>query len=212
MREDDIVQVRTLRTPPTPCAAGSTASASTSRRPRGRSARRPAGPAARRVRPGGAQPVLRAAHGGLGRHADGRPTDLVRRRWRRFGAGGAGIVWAEATAVRPDGRANPRQLVIDERTVGRPGRAAVRAGGGPTPTPGGRRRPVVGLQLTHSGRWSRPDGEPRPRVAYRHPLLDGRGRRRPTTCSPTRELDDLVDDVRAGRGAGRPRPGSTSWT
>ena len=34
--------------------------------------------------------------------------------------------------------------------------------------------PVVGLQLTHSGRWSRPDGSPRPRIAYRHPLLDGR--------------------------------------
>ncbi|HEX6421747.1 MAG TPA: NADH:flavin oxidoreductase, partial [Acidimicrobiales bacterium] len=49
--------------------------------------------------------------------ADGSPSDLVRRRWRRFGAGGAGIVWAEATAVRPDGRANPRQLVIGEHTV-----------------------------------------------------------------------------------------------
>jgi 2,4-dienoyl-CoA reductase-like NADH-dependent reductase (Old Yellow Enzyme family) len=127
---------------------------------------------------------------------DGRPTDLVRRRWRRFGAGGAGIVWAEATAVRPDGRANPRQLVIDERTVDE--LAALRselveahaqaqdAGGN------GSGRPVVGLQLTHSGRWSRPDGEPRPRVAYRHPLTDGRVGVTDAAVLSDGELDELA--------------------
>jgi 2,4-dienoyl-CoA reductase-like NADH-dependent reductase (Old Yellow Enzyme family) len=104
--------------------------------------------------------------------ADGRPSPLVRRRWQRFGASGAGIVWAEATAVTPGGRANPRQLVVDETTVDdlaglRHELVAAAAGAG-------RARPVVGLQLTHSGRWSRPDGSPRPRVAYRHPLLDER--------------------------------------
>lgn len=127
--------------------------------------------------------------------ADGRPTDLVRRRWRRFGAGGAGIVWAEATAVRPDGRANPRQLVVDERTVddlaalrselmaAAEGAEGAEAGGG---------RPVVGLQLTHSGRWSRPDGEPRPRVAYRHPLTDGRVGVTDVDVLTDGELDDLA--------------------
>ncbi len=48
---------------------------------------------------------------------DGRPTDLVRRRWSRFAASGCGLVWGEATAVRADGRANPNQLILDERTV-----------------------------------------------------------------------------------------------
>ena len=44
---------------------------------------------------------------------DGRPTDLVRRRWSRFGTSGAGLVWGgEAFAVRPDGRANPHQLCL----------------------------------------------------------------------------------------------------
>ena len=43
---------------------------------------------------------------------DGKPTDLVLRRWQRFGESGAGIVWGEATAVRADGRANPHQLLI----------------------------------------------------------------------------------------------------
>ena len=49
---------------------------------------------------------------------DGRPSDLVRRRWRRFGESGAKLVWGgEAVAVRRDGRANPRQLVLDRATV-----------------------------------------------------------------------------------------------
>jgi len=106
--------------------------------------------------------------------ADGRPSPLTVRRWQRFGASGAGWVWGgEAVAVRRDGRANPHQLVIDAATAPELGRlrealrAAAREAGHP--------RPVVGLQLTHSGRWSRPAaGPPRPRVAYRHPLLDRR--------------------------------------
>ena len=96
--------------------------------------------------------------------ADGHPTDLVRRRWERFGASGCGLVWGEATAVRHDGRANPRQLVLDDSTVDEIAalRSLIEA------------RQVVGLQLTHSGRWSRPRGEPAPRTAYAHPLLDER--------------------------------------
>ena len=39
---------------------------------------------------------------------DGTPTDLTRRRYRRFGSGGAGLIWFEACAVVPEGRANPR--------------------------------------------------------------------------------------------------------
>ena len=95
---------------------------------------------------------------------DGAPTDLVRRRWARFGASGCGLVWGEATAVRADGRANPNQLVLSARTVGDV--AELRSLLGDSQ--------VAGLQLTHSGRWSRPEGAPRPRTAYRHPLLDER--------------------------------------
>jgi 2,4-dienoyl-CoA reductase-like NADH-dependent reductase (Old Yellow Enzyme family) len=120
---------------------------------------------------------------------DGRPSPLVQRRWQRFGASGAGLVWAEATAVRPDGRANPRQLVIDETTVEHLAhlrddllRAAAEIGG----------RPVVGLQLTHSGRWSRPDGSPRPRVAYLHPLLDHRVGATDAAVLDDAQLDELA--------------------
>lgn len=113
---------------------------------------------------------------------DGRPTELVQRRWQRFADGGAGLVWAEATAIRHDGRANSKQLLIDESTVGE--LAALRR----LFTDG----QVVGLQLTHSGRYSRPDGAPAPRTAYAHPLLDGPSGASSATLLSDGELDDLV--------------------
>jgi 2,4-dienoyl-CoA reductase-like NADH-dependent reductase (Old Yellow Enzyme family) len=105
---------------------------------------------------------------------EGEPTVLTERRWRRFGAGGAGWVWGgEAVAVRPDGRANPNQLLIDERTapaLGRLRRALLDAA-----QEAGAPEPLVGLQLTHSGRWAMPEpGRRRPRIAFRHPILDAR--------------------------------------
>jgi 2,4-dienoyl-CoA reductase-like NADH-dependent reductase (Old Yellow Enzyme family) len=104
------------------------------------------------------------------------------RRWRNFGRSGAGWIWGgEAVAVREDGRANPNQLLLTEATapsIGALRTALVEAAG-----ESGNDDPVVGLQLTHSGRWSRPrrvhpSAEPpvacMARVAYRHPLLDAR--------------------------------------
>ena len=114
---------------------------------------------------------------------DGRPTDLVRRRWQRFATSGCGLVWGEATAVRSDGRANPHQLVLDDRTVG--DLAALRQLLDP--------RQVVGLQLTHSGRWSRQDGTPNPRTAYAHPVLDGRVGVDGRAVLSDDELDDLAE-------------------
>jgi 2,4-dienoyl-CoA reductase-like NADH-dependent reductase (Old Yellow Enzyme family) len=114
----------------------------------------------------------------------GRPTDLVRRRWQRFGSSGCGLVWAEATAVRPDGRANPNQLVLDATTVD--DIATLRALLDPAQ--------VAGLQLTHSGRWSRPDADgPRPRPAHTHPILDARQRIGAETVFTDDELDELAD-------------------
>ena len=114
--------------------------------------------------------------------ADGRPTDLVRRRWTRFADSGCGLVWGEATAVRPDGRANAHQLVLDDTTVEEIAelRSLLRPG------------QVAGLQLTHSGRWARPDGTPRPRTAYRHPVLDARVDAGDEALFTDDELDELA--------------------
>src|SRR5689334_5689712 len=48
---------------------------------------------------------------------DGRPDELTFRRYRRFGAGGAKVIWAEATAICDEGRANTRQLLMAEHTL-----------------------------------------------------------------------------------------------
>src|SRR5512135_348772 len=49
--------------------------------------------------------------------ADGSPDELTFRRYRRFGAGGAGLLWVEATAVVEQGRANPRQIWLRKENV-----------------------------------------------------------------------------------------------
>jgi NADPH2 dehydrogenase len=126
---------------------------------------------------------------------DGLPTDLVRRRWGRFGESGAKLVWGgEAVAVRADGRANPHQLVIDDRTAEALDglrqhllRRHVAACGTSDDL-------VVGLQLTHSGRFARPFGDPAPRTAYPHPLLDERVGAGPACVLSDDELDQLVAD------------------
>ena len=105
---------------------------------------------------------------------DGSPSEKTLRRWRNFGRSGAKLIWGgEAAAVQSDGRANPNQtlatpeneeglkLLLDEllnvhqenfRTTN---------------------DLCVGLQLTHSGRFSRPNSKTlEPRIAYHHPLLD----------------------------------------
>jgi 2,4-dienoyl-CoA reductase-like NADH-dependent reductase (Old Yellow Enzyme family) len=106
---------------------------------------------------------------------DGRPTELVCRRWRNFGLSGAKLIWGgEAVAVRPDGRANPNQLVISPETAGE--LAGLRALLVATHAEhfGQTGDLVVGLQLTHSGRFARPVDKKRldPQILYHHPILD----------------------------------------
>ena len=47
---------------------------------------------------------------------EGAIDTLTRRRYLRFAKSGAGIIWFEATAVTNEGRANPRQLFLNENT------------------------------------------------------------------------------------------------
>ncbi|MGC4054062.1 MAG: hypothetical protein QM757_33680 [Paludibaculum sp.] len=64
--------------------------------------------------------------------ADGSPDELTLRRYRRFAAGGSGLLWVEACAVVEEGRANPRQISNPKRESrrlpehGRPARPAAR--------------------------------------------------------------------------------------
>jgi 2,4-dienoyl-CoA reductase-like NADH-dependent reductase (Old Yellow Enzyme family) len=104
----------------------------------------------------------------------GGATEDVLRRWRRFGESGAKLICGgEAMAVRSDGRANPHQLIIcqdnksDLALLRNTLLKAHRAHHGSAEDL------VIGFQLTHSGRFCRPnDKRLESRVAYRHPILD----------------------------------------
>ena len=102
---------------------------------------------------------------------DGSPDELTKRRYMRFAKGGAGIIWFEATAVMKEGRANPRQMYLTDKTKGDFERivndikeTCVKENGF---------EPLVILQLTHSGRYSKPNGTPEPLIAYNNPIFEG---------------------------------------
>jgi NADPH2 dehydrogenase len=136
---------------------------------------------------------------------DGRPTDLTRRRWQHFGQSGAKLMWGcEAVAVRHDGRANPNQLVIAEHTLGDLAALRELLIASHRERFGGAEDLVVGLQLTHSGRYARPDAAGMaPRTVYRHPVLDARlGITGDERLLSDGEIDQLVADfVAAARHA-----------
>ncbi len=107
--------------------------------------------------------------------ATGGVTDEVRRRWRRFGQSGAKLICgAEAMAVCPSGRANPNQLIISRSNEGALAELLEILTSSHREHHGTSDDLVVGFQLTHSGRFCRPNDKARgePRVAFRHPILD----------------------------------------
>jgi 2,4-dienoyl-CoA reductase (NADPH2) len=121
--------------------------------------------------------------------AEGRPGKLTFRRYERFAAGGAGLIWAEATAVVPEGRANPRQLWLNENNkdtfgalIERIHRRAREARRGTIRYKnkklsglcelGGEERPIIVAQLTHSGRYSKPGSTAQPIIAQHDPYRD----------------------------------------
>ena len=101
---------------------------------------------------------------------EGTPSELTFRRYRRFAAGGSALIWFESAAVVPEGRSGPRQLMLTERNlnvwrrlVDETRRTARSEGCGEV---------TLILQLTHSGRYSRPRGLPVPVIAQRNPVLE----------------------------------------
>ncbi len=109
---------------------------------------------------------------GCDAQAHGKPSELTRRRYQRFAAGGAGLIWVEASAVVPQGRANPRQLIINQenledfkllvKLIHQHARDAM----------GEKHRPLLVLQLTHSGRYANPQGAPAPIIPQHDPYRD----------------------------------------
>jgi 2,4-dienoyl-CoA reductase-like NADH-dependent reductase (Old Yellow Enzyme family) len=101
----------------------------------------------------------------------GAPDELTFRRYNRYGAGGCGLIWFEATTVSPAAKANPRQLCLTEETlpafkhlVNETRKASRNANP--------KIKPLLILQLTHPGRYTRKGYDPAPVIACHNPLLD----------------------------------------
>jgi 2,4-dienoyl-CoA reductase (NADPH2) len=110
---------------------------------------------------------------GFDSERNGAPGESALRRYGRFAGGGAGLLWCEATAVVPEGRSNPRQLWLHEGSVAEFRRMVERARRSARESNGADHDPLMILQLTHSGRWSKTADGPRPIVPRHAPTLDG---------------------------------------
>ena len=105
--------------------------------------------------------MLSASHAQLAQnHGQGKPEFA--------GNGGAKMLWGEAVAIAPDARANTRQLLIADATLSALEQLVVTARKEHGPASDF----LVGLQLTHSGRWSYPT----PVVMFHDPALRNNGR------------------------------------
>lgn len=137
---------------------------------------------------------------------DGKPSELTRRRWQNFGRSGAKLIWGgEAVAVRHDGRANPNQLMLSEANVKAFADLRDLLVEAHQSCFGNTDDLLVGLQLTHSGRFARPNDKKRmePRTLYRHPLLDVKfGITDDQPILSDADIDQLIEDfVRAAERA-----------
>ena len=119
----------------------------------------------------------------------GSPDELTQRRYRRFAQGGAGLIWFEATAVMEEGRANPRQLYIHKGNLDDFKRQVETIKETGLKTNG--YAPVVIMQATHSGRYSKPSGAPAPIIAYNNPIFE---KENPLSASCI-ATDDYLDRV-----------------
>jgi NADPH2 dehydrogenase len=106
---------------------------------------------------------------------DGLPSDYTRRRWHHFAISGAKLLWGcEAVAVTPEGRANPRQLMIHDSNLDHYKKlyeSLIRDHEDKFKTSSDL---LVGLQLTHSGRFCKPNDKKKlePMILYTHPMLN----------------------------------------
>ncbi len=100
----------------------------------------------------------------------GAPGALTIRRYERFAKAGPGLIWFEAVATVPQGRASAHQLYLREDNLDEFKRltddireTCLRENG---------YVPVLVMQATNSGRYSKPTGAPDPMIAYNCPPLE----------------------------------------
>lgn len=101
---------------------------------------------------------------------DGAPGELTCRRYHRFAQAGPGLIWFEAVATLPQARASAHQLWLTEKNVDAFKKLldeireiSLKENGF---------APLIVMQATNSGRYSKPHGTPEPLIAYHCPPLE----------------------------------------
>lgn len=103
---------------------------------------------------------------------DGTPGELTFRRYLRYAEGGSGMIWFEATSIAADGRSNPHQLMLNSETLEKFKILVDKTKTAAFKRFGNSHEPFIVLQLTHSGRYSKPDGITSGKVFNKNPYLD----------------------------------------
>jgi NADPH2 dehydrogenase len=129
---------------------------------------------------------------------DGRPSEYTKRRWKNFAISGAKLLWGcEAVAVRHDGRANPNQLLIDNARLDEYKRLYDDLLRDHQEKFGNTDDLLVGFQLTHSGRFCKPNHQKKmePQILYSHPVLNKKyGVPDDYPVMQDDDIDRLIDD------------------
>lgn len=122
---------------------------------------------------------------------DGSPSEFTKEKYRSFVKSKAGIVWFEANAVTPEGRTNPRQMMLTRENLPvfreflrELKELALRENGFV---------PLTLIQLTHSGRQSI-----KPIVAYRNPVYEETRPVSDENIATDEYLDGLVEKFVTG--------------
>lgn len=129
----------------------------------------------------------------------GAPSDLTKRRYLRYASGGSGLIWFEAVAVSPEGRSNPNQLWINKGNSDdfRSLNSLIRETAGKKTY-----NPRLVIQLTHSGRYSKPERQPQPLVAAPNETLDKHNPHVLSDDELKKIQDDYIEGARISAAAG----------
>ncbi len=132
---------------------------------------------------------------------NGMPGELAFRRYGRYAAGGSGMIWFEAASVLADGRSNPHQLMITDETLDQFKKLTQHIRNIAAEKYGPDHRPFLVLQLTHSGRYSKPGGDFQAKIFSDNPILGVPHTRQPIPDTrhpiPIFYSDSDIDAVKA---------------
>jgi len=125
---------------------------------------------------------------------NGAVSDLTYRRYMRFAESGAGLIWFEAVAVSGECRANPRQLFLNDNTkesfkklLDDMRKKSIEMYGF---------APIIVMQMTNSGRWSKPNGTPEPIIAYHNKHWEIGKENLPYTIATDEYCEGIVEKYR----------------